>query len=134
METFEVEDDDVEEQDDENKINNLISQQGVNRNSLHSMINEIDYLKTKVEKLFPEDMDMRNVRVFEERIKTVTGFFSTILDIRKEINRSLKDEIEIRRKLKINDNEESFLKNFSIQDIVAKIKREEKQNERKRES
>lgn len=134
METFEVEDDDVEEQDDENKINNLISQQGINRNSLHSMINEIDYLKTKVEKLFPEDTDMRNVRAFEERIKTVTGFFSTILDIRKEINRSLKDEIEIRRKLKINDNEESFLKNFSIQDIVAKIKREEKQNERKRES
>jgi t-SNARE complex subunit (syntaxin) len=62
------------------------------------MIVELEHLKGKLETIFPEgQLDIRFARFFEEKIKAITSFFSTMLDIRKEINKSLKEEIDIRK-------------------------------------
>ena len=36
---------------------------------------------------------------FEQKVKTATGIFSAILDIRKEISKNIKDEMEMLRRM-----------------------------------
>lgn len=70
------------------------------RDSLKLMILDLEKVKEKIDNLFPEGtLDKRYSRFFEEKVKSATGIFSALLDIRKEISRGLKDEIELRRKL-----------------------------------
>jgi hypothetical protein len=80
------------------KVEALLRTYSENRKKLFEMIEELETLKDKLDTIFPEgQLDMRFARFFEEKVKAVTSFFGTILDIRKEINKSLKEEIDIRR-------------------------------------
>lgn len=90
-----------------------------NRESLKNMIIDIEKYKEKLEVVFPEKFDNRYKKFFEEKIKAITAFFNSLLDIRKEINKSLKDEIEMRRK--IEKVEEDLEKEFDIHELAAKI-------------
>lgn len=83
----------------ENSIESLLDQYSKNRNELYKMIDELYELKENISKLFPEQkLDVRFARYFEEKVKAAIGLFGTILDIRKEVNKSISEEINLRRK------------------------------------
>lgn len=86
-------------------LENLLDEFRVQREELKKLINELETFKNKLDGLFPSTLDKRYIRFFEEKIKTVTELFKTILDMRKEINKTLKDEFELRRKI---DSDKSF--------------------------
>jgi len=90
-------DNDSDYQDD--IVDGLLSEMKHQREELKVMIMSLEKIKDKVDGLFPDTIDRRFVRLFEEKVKAATGLFNSILDIRKEIMKSLKDEIEIRRKI-----------------------------------
>ena len=75
----------------ENLINEFIEQ----RNAIKIMILELEKIKEKIDSLFGNSLDKRYMRFFEEKIKSVTELFKTILDMRKEIIKNAKDEFEL---------------------------------------
>lgn len=84
------------------------------------MISELDKLKEKIYLIFPDKVDTRYIRFFEEKVKATTALFNSILDIRKEINKSLKDEIEMKRRL--DEGEENDVTNsIDIRSLATKI-------------
>lgn len=100
-------------------IEELIIEFEKNRNSLFDMIKDIEKYKEKLEIVFPEKFDNRYKKFFEEKIKAITAFFNSLLDVRKEINKSLKDEVDMKRKLEKVD--EDFEKDINIRELVSKI-------------
>lgn len=84
---------------DDDKVSELLSQFEEHRKAIQEMIQHIEAIRSKVDRLIPDKLDARYIRFFEEKVKSITSLFSTILDMRKEIAKSVKDEIEIRRKM-----------------------------------
>jgi len=81
------------------KVSALLDEFALNRDEVKKMIEEVDEIRKAIDKLIPKTLDARNMRFFEEKVKSMTGFFSTLLDMRKEIIKSIKDEIDLRRRL-----------------------------------
>jgi hypothetical protein len=80
--------------------------------------------------LIPSTIDSRYVRLLEEKVKSVTSFFGALLEIRKEVLKSVKDEIEIRRKIeKDEDFEEDMHKLFDIRALAKKVETFQKTTE-----
>lgn len=112
------------------RIDQLLKEFSEQRDALNKMVVELEVIKSKVDRLFPETLDSRYVRFFNEKVQSATELFKAVLDIRKEIMKSLKDEIEMRKKfeLKINDDEE-LEKLVDVRSLARKI---EKINETKK--
>jgi len=91
------------------------------RIALKLMIDDLEKIKVKVDTILPERLDNRIARFFEEKIKTITALFQTVLDVRKEILKSVKDEVEIRTKVTLGDEIEE-----SLEDIRGLAKKVEK--------
>lgn len=121
------------------KIEELLLEFESHRNEIKKMIEELEDIREKIDTLIPTSMDKRYIRFFEEKVKSMTSFFNSLLEMRKEIAKSVKDEIEVRRKLsksedKIFDVEElldvrSFankVEKFKDETINFKKKRQEK--------
>ena len=83
----------------ENKIDELLLEFKQQRDAVTQMIVEIEQLKSNVDGIFPEKLDARFKMYFDDKLKAATEFFKVLLDMRREITKSLKDEIEIRRKI-----------------------------------
>ena len=81
------------------KVVELLNEFALHRDEIKKMIVEVDDLRQDIDKLIPKKLDARYIRFFEEKVKSMTNFFSALLDMRKEIIKSIKDEIELRRKL-----------------------------------
>lgn len=101
--------DDITRDQNLEKIDRLLNEFEEQRIELKKMIEEVQTIKQKLDKLIPEpnnnDSDFRNhmkgsryVSLFEERVKSITEFFRIILDMRREISKTIKDEVELRRK------------------------------------
>lgn len=106
------------------KILKLLEEYEDHRRALKDMIKDLEKLKQKIDTLFPEEkLDARIVRFFEEKVKAATGLFNAILDIRKESSKSLKDEIEIRRKFESGDLDlEAFIHStIDIRKIIKSV-------------
>jgi hypothetical protein len=86
------------------EIESLILEYKEQRDALKEMIVSLEAIRANIDKIFPDKLDARYMRFFEEKIKTTTELFKAILDMRKEISKSVKDEIEIRRKVDIEDD------------------------------
>jgi hypothetical protein len=106
----------------QNIIDELLAQFKEQRVAILDMIVDLEKIKANIDKLIPESLDSRYVRFFEEKVKTVTEVFKTLLDMRKEIQKSLKEELDIRRKINAtggdNDDVESYL---DIRKLAAKV-------------
>ncbi|MFW9871755.1 MAG: hypothetical protein ACFFG0_01550 [Candidatus Thorarchaeota archaeon] len=87
----------------QSKIDNLLLEFENHRKAIKDMIIELETIRGKVDRLIPENLDARYARLFEEKVKSITAFFNSLLEMRKEIAKSVKDEIEIRRKIKDKD-------------------------------
>ena len=79
-------------------INGLLVEYKQQRDALVVMITDIEKIKMKIDNLLPEKLDNRSSIWFQERVKAITELFKAVLDMRKEISKSLKDEMEDRRK------------------------------------
>lgn len=113
-------------------ITNLVKEFAEQRKSICDMIAEVDKIKEHIDKLFPESVDKRYIRLFEERVKAMTGIFNTLLDMRKEITRSLKEEIEMRRRIEKDEmgddaNIESMI---DIGKLVKAVEKQQKNVEK----
>ena len=102
------------------KITELLVEFKEQRDELKNMVKDVEKLKGHVDLLFPEKIDNRYARLFEEKIKSATGFFNVLLDIRKELIKSLSTEIEVRRKIDTGDDRdlESLL---DVRKIAKKV-------------
>lgn len=99
----------------------LIEEYSKQRTELQRMVEELERLKTGVEKIFPERLDARYSRFFEEKIKTVTELFKAILDIRKEITKSIKDEIDLRNKYENGSDGQDDLDGYDIRALAKRL-------------
>ena len=109
-------------------INNLLNEYIEHRAAIKSMISDLEKLKEKIETILPESLDKRYKFFFEEKIKTITQLFSSLLDMRKEISKSVKDEIELRRKItKETDRDDSGFEDLlDIRKIANKVEKFQK--------
>ena len=97
------------------KVDELLKEYDEHRIAIKVMIADLEALKDNIDRIIPTTLEARYVRFFEEKIKTVTSLFNALLEMRKEIARSVKEEIEIRRKVDKGESqydiEEIFNKN-----------------------
>jgi len=117
----------------EKKIDQLLSIYEVNRTAIMNMITDLEKLKDKLDTIFPETTDARHMRFFEEKVKAVSAFFNVLLDMRKEINKSLKDEIDIRRKGEGKDDQLDIEGLLDIRQATRKIEKFQKSADRIKE-
>ena len=104
------------------KIESLLSEYKEQRDALKIMIEELEKVKAKIDRLFPESLDKRYIYAFEQKVKSATELFKAILEMRKEVSKNIKDEIEIRRKLGgANGEEEDGDSILSIAKIAKKV-------------
>jgi len=102
-------------------IDGLLTEFKTHRDAIMIMIEDIEKLKTKIDTLIPDTMDKRYIRFFEEKVKTASEFFRTLLEMRKEIQKSLKDEIELRRKTNIGGGEVDIEEIIDIRKMADKV-------------
>lgn len=93
----------------QDRINDLLEEFKEQREELKKMVQDVEKQKEQVETLFSKgSRDYRSMRIFEEKLRAATEFYKTILEMRKEINRSLKEESEMRRKIDSGDSGEDI--------------------------
>ena len=117
-------DDNVDTKND--KIESLLGEFTEQRVALLEMIKDLDKIKQKVDILFPDKIiDVRYVRLFEEKIKAATELFKVIIDIRKEVSRSIKEEIDMRKKFKTGalDADDIFESMLDIRELARKVEK-----------
>jgi len=92
-------------------IDGLLLEFKEQRDNVKLMLVDIENIRTKVDQLLPENIDKRYIMLFEQRIKTITELFKILMDMRKEISKSLKDEIDMRKRMTSDDS-------FNIEDML----------------
>jgi len=113
------------------KISNLIDMFGNERIELSKMIDELTIIKKSISELFPETLNARNILFLQEKVKTVTELFKSILEIRKELIKSIKDEIDLRNKVKNVDDFSEILDKINVRDLAKKVKKFQDETEKK---
>ena len=88
-----------EYKDSEIVIQELLEDFTIQRQALLTMVEDVEELKENINKLFPEKLNARYAKFFEDKVKTAVAMFNVLLDIRKELLKTTKDEIDIRRKV-----------------------------------
>ena len=102
-------------------IDQLIVQFEDQRKAILEMIDQLETIKQKIDLLIPDTLDKRYLRFFEEKVKTITNLFTTLLEMRKEITKNLKEEIEIRRKIIMKETDFDFESTIDVRKIADKI-------------
>jgi 6-pyruvoyl-tetrahydropterin synthase len=69
------------------------------RKAIKSMIADLERIKAKIDRVIPDTLDARYIRFFEEKVKSVTNLFNSLLEMRKEITKSVREELELRNKI-----------------------------------
>lgn len=77
----------------------LLEELTKNRKELDGMLETATEFRKKVDTIIPDNTDFRKRYLVEEKMKLITSIFSTELDLRKQKENSIKNEIELRRKL-----------------------------------
>jgi hypothetical protein len=106
---------------DSKQVEGLLEEYDDHRKAIKVMIKDLEGIKDMVDTIIPKTMEARYIRFFEEKIKTVTALFNALLEMRKEIARSVREEIEIRRKLDTGDNTFEIEDVFNVRDFADKI-------------
>lgn len=94
----------------------LLKDIGNNRDELKNSLNTIKEFRTKIDELLPEKIDYRHKYVLEERVKTITEIIKTELSVRKQIDDSIKLELDLMRK-----NTDSNKTSAEMAQALAKI-------------
>lgn len=110
----------AEEKANHEVIDELLADFQNQRDALKDMIKDVEDLKADINKLFPTKLDARYQRFFEEKIKTAVSLLNVLLDVRKELIKTMKDEIDIRRKVKVG-GEDDLDSLFNVRDLAKKV-------------
>jgi hypothetical protein len=105
----------------EQKIELLLEEYVYHRASIKEMILDLEKIREKIDRIIPDQLDQRYMRFFEEKVKAVTSLFTSLLEMRKEIAKSVKDEIDIRRRMKESDELIDIEDMVDIRQMVSKI-------------
>ncbi len=119
----------INENNNMTKIEELLQEFIEQRNKLKEMVNKLEKLSDQVDRLFPTNFDARYARFFEEKVKSATEMFKAILEIRKEIIKCSKEEIEIRRRNGMNDDD-NLLDQLDVAKIISSFEKSKKKAEK----
>ena len=111
---------------DKTSYDKLLDELIQSRTDLKKMLSDIEECKKSVLKDVSTSNDYRNKYAREERLKTLSTFFQNELQVRQEYNRSLLSEIEVRRKLDMNDQNEQEIDIRAIMKQIIAANKEEK--------
>jgi hypothetical protein len=115
----------------EDKINDLLEEFKIQRDAIKDMVVDIEKMKTQVSLLFPETIDVRTRKFLEDKIKAMVGFYNVLLDMRKEISKSVKDELELRRRMTDDEFDPDDIDNLlDISEISKKIEAFQQQKDK----
>jgi hypothetical protein len=103
------------------RIDKLLKEFEDHRTEIKKMIAEVEDIRAKIKELLPENLEYRYKMLFEERVKTIVTFFQTILDMRKEITKSIKDELELRRRIGSDDEEVDLEQYLNVSEFAQKV-------------
>lgn len=78
----------------------LLDELSENRSNLHKMLGDVVGFRKIIDELLPKKIDYKLKYLLPERIKTVTEVIKSELAIRKQIDESVKMEVELRKKAK----------------------------------
>ena len=109
------------EQSNQEIIHELLLEFREHRDAIKNMICDLEEIKANVDRLIPAKLDARYARFFEEKVKSVTELFKTLLEMRKEIQKSLKEEIDLRRKVDLSGEESDIEKIIDIRSLADKV-------------
>jgi hypothetical protein len=123
----------IEDNATDEKLEVLINEFSLQRDELNVMIKDLEKIKEKIELLFPENLDKRYIRFFEEKMKSLTSLFGTILDIRKEIMKSVKTEFDLRKNIKDLKEKDDILEDLNIDDMEKIITNLQDTNKKQKE-
>lgn len=111
--------------DNLDKYNELLNQLSDSRDKLTQMMTEIDECKGAVLDTAKSN-DYRNRYAKEERLKTISTFYSLALSMRQEYTRNIISEIELRRKLEKGDDGDQTVDIVKIAKQLESIKKQQK--------
>jgi hypothetical protein len=103
------------------KIDQLLIELSTNRDNIRQKLSDLESFKDQVQKVFPTNLDFRNKFLVDDKLKIVTGFYSTLLNYMQELNRSTREEIEVRRKIVTGDDDQT---ETNIRDVIKQLKKE----------
>jgi hypothetical protein len=110
-------------------VESLLEEFKKQRDAIVLMITDLEGFKSKIDKLLPSSLDARYLRFFEEKVKSATELFKTILEMRKEIQKSLKDEIDLRRKIDIEDSHSGIEDTIDVRKIAERVEEYKRKTE-----
>jgi len=110
-------------------VDDLLKEFKEQRDALKEMITDLEKIKIKVDSLFPDNLTKRSIMYFEQKVKASTELFKALLDMRKEITKSVKDEIELRRKI-IRGEEEDIDDLLNIREITRRVEKLQEKNKK----
>ncbi len=113
-------------------ISSLLKQFREIRESIEKMVVDLETVSKGISKIFPDNLQSKYTWIFEQRIKTMTETFKTLLEMRKEITKSLKDEIEVRRRIEKDSigEGEDFESYLDIRKIAKRVEDFQKKSKR----
>ena len=117
----------IDNHDSEIIIQNLLEDFQTQRLALLDMVTDVEELKNNIDKLFPEKFNARYAKFFEDKVKTAVSMFNVLLDIRKELLKTTKDEIDIRRKVVGKGNLNDLI---DVRKLASKIEKIELKKEK----
>ena len=105
------------------EINNLLSELDSSKKEVNSYITQVESMKENISKIFPTQSDYRNKYLLDDKLRTFSEFFNTLLRLRQEKHKLILDEIKIRTPKK-EDNE-----TFDIRSVIKELKKEQENGE-----
>ena len=113
------------------KYDLLLDELTKSRMDLVNDIQTVQQCKDAIIGVATNTTDYRSRFAKEDRIKTISGFYSTLLALRQEYNRNIISEIELRRKLEKGDDGDVT---FDIVKIAKQLESARKNSEKKTQS
>lgn len=111
-------------------VQTLLNEFEIQRNEIKDMVVEIEKMRQQVALLFPDVIDMRTRKFLEDKIKAMVGFYNVLLDMRKEISKSVKDELEFRRRITDDDfDPENIDELLDISELSRKVEKFQQQKD-----
>lgn len=88
----------------EKLIDELVS----NRKELSGILVKVREFRNSIEKLIPTSNEYKNRYILEQKIKTITEVIKSELEIRKQIDNSIKNEFDLRKKYLEDDDKDNI--------------------------
>ena len=96
----------------------LVDEISSNREDLFKMRDRLKLFDQKIEDILPTTKDYEKRYLLENKLKTISEFNKIKLEVNKAIDASIKSEIELRRKLKEDENVKDVV---NIKDVVKAL-------------